>query len=95
MGRSVPVLLCNELIDCVNLILKHREQANVSKNNLYVFGLPGAGPCFNYLRANPLMREYSEKCGAANPSTLRGTQLRKQIATQCVLLNLEDNDVMI
>lgn len=39
------------------------------------------------------MREYSSKCGAAKPLTLRGTILRKHIATKCITLNLSESEV--
>lgn len=32
-------------------------------------------------------------CGAENPESLRGTKLRKHIATTCIKLNLEDQEV--
>ncbi|XP_011302189.1 uncharacterized protein [Fopius arisanus] len=40
-----------------------------------------------------LMREYSLKCGADAPETLRGTTLRKHIATKCIALNVTDGQV--
>lgn len=39
------------------------------------------------------MRKYSRECGASNPNTLRGTNLRKHIATMCTNLNLRDHEV--
>jgi len=35
----VPVLLTNELFQCVILILKWRKEANVPSKNPYIFGL--------------------------------------------------------
>lgn len=40
LGRTVPVLLTEELRDCIDMILKHRNAAKVSSNNPYLFGLP-------------------------------------------------------
>lgn len=39
------------------------------------------------------MREFSLKCGARVPSALRGTELRKHIATRCITLNLSETEV--
>lgn len=36
------------------------------------------------------MRNYSTSCGAPNPDTLLGTELRKQISTACALYNLSE-----
>lgn len=42
------------------------------------------------LRACELMRSFAESCGAENPQTLRGTVLRKHIATIYVNFNLTE-----
>ncbi|XP_029157900.1 uncharacterized protein LOC114943614 [Nylanderia fulva] len=39
------------------------------------------------------MRYFSKKCDAQIPHSLRGTELRKHIATTCITLNLSDNEV--
>lgn len=39
------------------------------------------------------MRIFSKNCGAQIPHALRGTELRKHIATTCITLNLSDNEV--
>lgn len=40
------------------------------------------------------MRKYSVECGAKKPFTLRGTKLRKQVATACTNLNLSETDIV-
>lgn len=39
------------------------------------------------------MRKFAEECGADKPVTLRGTILRKHIATMCINFNLSENEV--
>lgn len=39
------------------------------------------------------MRKFSVECGAKNSERLRGTKLRKHIATACIALNLSENDI--
>ncbi|XP_071652942.1 uncharacterized protein [Temnothorax longispinosus] len=39
LGRTVPVILDTELVQCIELILKHRKDANVLEKNPYVFGI--------------------------------------------------------
>jgi len=39
------------------------------------------------------MRRFAEECNATHSTTLRGTILRKHIATYCIQLNLNDIDV--
>lgn len=90
----MPVILNIELVQCIELILKHRTDANVPKNNPYVFGIPSSNKrYFKYLRACILMRDFSKKYDAQIPHALRGTELRKHIATTCITLNLSENEV--
>lgn len=52
LGRTVPVLLPNDLFKCINLIIKHRKEAKVLEKNPYIFGLPGYNRHrYKYLRA--------------------------------------------
>ncbi|XP_029174871.1 uncharacterized protein LOC114943421 [Nylanderia fulva] len=82
------------LVQCVELILNQRKDANVPEKNPYVFGIPSSTKRhFKYLRACILMRYFSKKCDAQIPHFLRGTELRKHIATTCITLNLSDNEV--
>ncbi|XP_011882433.1 PREDICTED: uncharacterized protein LOC105570082, partial [Vollenhovia emeryi] len=94
LGRTVPVLLTNELLKCINLILQFRTQAKVPQKNPYVFGLRGYNKNrYRYLRACLLMRKFARECNAIESSSLRGTILRKHVATHCIQLNLNDVDV--
>nr|XP_046492474.1 uncharacterized protein LOC124224077 isoform X1 [Neodiprion pinetum] len=94
LGRGVPVLVPADTLQCMNLIKKFRHQAKVSDNNPYFFGLHSNDPeRHKYLRACDLLRNLSVACGAKVPSSLRGTTLRKHIATHCINLNLSDTQV--
>ncbi|XP_024875325.1 uncharacterized protein LOC112456803, partial [Temnothorax curvispinosus] len=94
LGRTVPVLLHKQMLDNLKLLLSYRKTANVHSNNPYLFGVPGTlKGDYRYLRACDLMRRYSEECGAPNPDRLRGTNLRKHIATMCTNLNLRDHEI--
>ena len=92
LARGVPVLLHKDFEDYIRLIIDYRKQANVPDDNPYIFGLPGEN-VHKYLRASKLLREYSVECGAKNSFSLRATQLRKHVATQSVLLNLNEDEV--
>lgn len=78
LGRNVPVPLSNELFNCIDLILKLREEAGVPSKNPYIFGLPGINKHrYRYLRACVLMRKFAEECNAISSTTLRGIIPRK------------------
>lgn len=95
LGRTVPfVLLSNDVLESVNLILKFRKETEVPNKNPYVFGLPGLyKQRYRYLRACLLLRRFSKECNASQSTTLRGTILRKHVATYCIQLNLNEIDV--
>ncbi|KAK0073077.1 hypothetical protein PV326_013806 [Microctonus aethiopoides] len=94
LGRTVPVLMDKYLIQYIDTILKFHEKAGVDKNNEFVFAVPNAtARKKQYLRACPLMRKFSQDCGATMPSSLRGTILRKHIATYTAMLGIESDQV--
>ena len=49
LGRTVPVLLSNELFQCVTLMLKLQKEANVPSKNPYIFSLLGFNKDTNIL----------------------------------------------
>lgn len=92
--RTVPVLFSAELLQCIEIILKYRNDARVPAKNIFLFGIPGYNKsCFKYLNVRELMRRFSTECGAERPWTLRGTGLRKHVATINVALDLSENDI--
>ncbi|XP_067214685.1 uncharacterized protein [Linepithema humile] len=94
LGRTVPVILNCSLLECIKLILQFRENAKVSAENPYIFGLPSYNrKRFKYLRACVLMRKFSEDCNAKVAHLLRGTKLRKHIATFCASMELADTEI--
>lgn len=94
LNSTVPVLLDAEVFKRIELLLKLRKKANVPLNNPFLFGLSGSKENgYRHLDACKLLRQFSSAYGAKNVSTLRGTALRKHIATKCVDLNLSDNQI--
>ncbi|XP_077266027.1 uncharacterized protein LOC143899548 isoform X2 [Temnothorax americanus] len=94
LGRTVPVLLNYSLLECIKLILQFRDSAKVPAQNPYIFGLPSYNlKRFKYLRACILMRQFSEDCNAKVAHLLRGTKLRKHIATFCAGMELADTEI--
>jgi len=90
LGRTV--LLTNELFHCVILILKWQKEVNVPSKNPYIFGLPSFAK-HRYLRTCVLLCKFAEKCNATSSTTLRGTALRKHVATYCIQLILNEVQV--
>ncbi|XP_066590664.1 uncharacterized protein [Prorops nasuta] len=91
LNRTVSVLLNNMQHNSVEMILKYRENAGVHPKNPYLFAIPENKNGF--YRACHLLMKFSVECGAEHPHRLRGTNLRKHIATKCISLNLSENEV--
>ena len=93
--RLVPVLVLSEMKEGIQLLLKYRVNAKVHNRNPFLYGIPGYDEGhWKHLRACPLLRRYAAQCGAEHPERLRGTQLRKQLATQCADVNIDENQVV-
>ncbi|XP_046602578.1 uncharacterized protein LOC124296589 [Neodiprion lecontei] len=94
LGRTVPVLLYPLHVVCLETILKYRSEAGVTVDNEYIFSVPTFNPLKKkYLRACILMRKFSQECGAVMPCSLRGTTLRKHIATFFAMEGIGENQV--
>ena len=92
-AKISPILLDPKMVSCLELILKYRLEAGVPEDNPYVFGLPSRNNEHFWVEASPLLAQYAQQCGAEIPSLLRGTPLRKHIATIGVALNLTDGQI--
>ncbi|KAG5891913.1 hypothetical protein JTB14_022663 [Gonioctena quinquepunctata] len=94
LNRTVPVLLHREVLVCLQTLLRYRSEAHVSNQNPYLFGIPGIlKGDHKYLSACRLIRKFANDCGAKQPETLRGTVLRKHVATMCANFNLQESEV--
>ncbi|XP_066595412.1 uncharacterized protein [Prorops nasuta] len=95
LGRTVTVLIHKAIQKCMNLILKYRSEAGISQRNEYLFALPSLDENrqHKHIIACDVLRKFSEKCGACSPQTLRGTTLRKQIATMGAHLKLGEQEI--
>lgn len=90
---DLPVLLKHNYDDCISLLISYRNDIGVPEKNEYLFGLPSKAGKIRVIDAGALFREYSKSCGAEDPTSLRGTNLRKQFATMCATMELSDNDI--
>jgi len=60
------------------------------ETNNFVFAKPQSD---FHIRGCDVMRRYASQCGAKVPEALRGTELRKHIATVSQVLNLKENEL--
>lgn len=81
LGRTVQVLIDSLSFKCLTFVIRYRKQVGVPKDNPFVFGIPGQGKRYKYLQACELMRKFSKESGIKRHDVIRGTKLRKHIAT--------------
>ena len=74
----------------MDTFIKYRAEAGVFDDNDYLFGVPTSS---RFLDASSVLRKFSISCNAENPSLLRSTYLRKQVATLAQLLTMNDNQI--
>lgn len=89
LGRTVPILLKPDVMECIHLIRLHRKEAGVPLKNPYVFGWPSSVRILQ-VDACALLRDFSSQSGAHEPKKLRATNMRKHLATACISLELND-----
>lgn len=92
LNKDVAVIASTDIIDELRLLISYRALADVPSDNDFVFGLPNGGTDrIRVINLCTVMRNLSIACGAEKPELLRGTQLRKHVATKCVEFELSDN----
>lgn len=91
LGRTVPVLLKPIVDNAIKLLLSYRQEAGISADREFLFELPSSCAMnTKVVNGCEVMRNISIWCGATNPSSLRGTTLRKHMATTCISLELNE-----
>ena len=91
-GNHVPILLTAAFKTAINIIVDQRATGCVPETNTFVFAKPHSD---GHIRGCDVMRKYASDCGAKLPDALRGTQLRKHVATISQILNLKENELDI
>ncbi|XP_037343918.2 uncharacterized protein LOC134102857 [Pungitius pungitius] len=89
-GRNVLVLLTERMVASIDLLIANRDQAGVSKSNLYLFART-EGPSF--IRGLDCFRRCAMECGVKNPEALLSSSLREQIASYWQLMSLSEGEV--
>ncbi len=93
LGRTVPVLLKHHWEDCLKLLIRYRTEAGILDANDFMFSVPTQAARIKTINVWTVLRSFSVACGAQNPSSLRGTNLRKHMASFCATKNLTDTDI--
>ncbi|XP_013856285.1 uncharacterized protein LOC106512152 [Austrofundulus limnaeus] len=89
-GRKVPVLLTPGMQESLDLLVAKRQECEVPKDNIYLFGRPSAWSCY---RGSDCLRHFAKVCGAKSPENITSTKLRKQTGTLSQILNLSNAEL--
>ena len=89
-GTHVPILLTSSFKTALQVIMSKRASIGVPASNHFVFAKSSSD---KHLRGSDVLRKYADECEAKSPETLRGTSLRKHVATLSQVMNLRDNEL--
>nr|XP_033470397.1 uncharacterized protein LOC117249113 [Epinephelus lanceolatus] len=89
-GRKVPVFLTQRMKESIDLLINRRDEAGIPAENPYLFARPGT---MTNIRGCDCLQKYAEESKAENPELLRSAKLRKQVATLCQLLDLNEKEL--
>lgn len=90
-GRGVPILLTNEIQDCIKLLISRRATCGVNESNKYLFA--SLRNTCGYYRASDLIAYFARKAGCQMADTITSTRLRKHVSTMVQLLNLKEHEL--
>lgn len=93
-GNTVPVLLTTDMEESIDLLLSKRKDVFVNEDNPFLFPI-ALIQSTGHIRGSDCIRKYAVLSGTKNPTYLRSTNLRKQIAIVSQVLNLRDNEMDI
>ncbi|KAJ8961938.1 hypothetical protein NQ314_005870 [Rhamnusium bicolor] len=89
-GRKVPIILPPVIKECIDILIRHRDECKISFHNKYVFARSNESKSF--LRGHDCLKKICEEIHLKNPDAITGTKLRKYVATVCQLFNMSENE---
>lgn len=84
------ILVPEELGKMVDVLLNHRDNYIVDKDNEYVFAMPDS--VIKWGKGDVAIRELSKKIKLENTEAISSNKLRKQIATVTQILSLKPEE---
>lgn len=94
LDRTVPCLIKPDVDKSIQLLIRHRKNAKIADDNEFLFGLPTiTGGRNRRVNACNVLRKLSVLCGAKEPQLLRGTKMRKHVASMCISMELSESAV--
>lgn len=94
LDRTVPCLIKPVIDKSIQLLIRHRKNAKITDDNEFLFALPTIiGKRIRRINACNVLRQLSMLCGAKEPQLLRGTKMRKHVASMCISMELTESAV--
>jgi len=91
-NQTVPVWLTPDAVRGIDAIIASREAVGIDPQNLFLFAR-----CSGLNSVDPFaeIRKVAECAGAARPELIRGTKLRKYLATVSQVLDMRPNELSL
>jgi len=88
-GRTVPVLLTDEMINWIDNLVSVRSHY-IPECNPYLFSTVGD---YSHFRGSDVLRKFAMESGAKKPQLLTSTRLRKHVACLAQVVSLRENEL--
>ena len=86
----VPILFTEEVVDAVRVLIKNREIAKISPDNVFVFA---SGKEHHRLRGWDTLQSVAKKHELSHPHLITPTRTRKYLATMLQLMDLTEAEL--
>ena len=89
-GRHVHVLISKIVEESLDLLCQNRALLDPKAKNEYLFAVPGKT---KFMDPWVLFRKFAANCDLQEPGKMRGTNLRKHLATSMHCFDMTENDL--
>ena len=76
--RPVPILLTQDVVQCIDALIDTRSSCGISSDNKYIFALAQST---GHLRFFNVLKNVATQAGMKRPDLLTTTRMRKHVAT--------------
>jgi len=87
-ARRVPLILTADVAPAMEALVKHREQCEVLKSNIYFFAIPSSN---GYVNGWQVLDKVARNASLSKPELIHSTRLRKYAATVTQVLSIFHN----
>lgn len=91
-NRTVPVIITNDVKECIDLLIKSRALGKISVENLYLFARSKHSTLNSHMRGHDCLRKACSEARLVSAENITSTKLRKYIATVYQIFDLKEHE---